>query len=123
LTREDMMDATEWNKRRCALNRKVCGALIGSLKKHGWVATKADEENISKLSRKAQVEMIHELDGANIVFVKGNRRHAVVFCPYNAGIECVVDWGYTEGDPDSFGQLMDQFCDRHGEDLMPAEPA
>ena len=97
------------NNMRNALNRKVCRQLIKTMSDNGFECIKADDENIKNKSIKYKVDMVFDLDGADIIFKKADKTHYVVFCAYNTGIECIADWGYAEGDADGFSAIMDKF--------------
>ena len=112
------------NEKRNALNRRVCRALIQTMNENGWTAVKADDENLRGLTLHEKVEMIFNLDGAEIMFKKtvsvpdsaeirlkkNVPWHIVVFTPYNTGIECIADWSYGH-EGDEFSKLMDAFTD------------
>lgn len=102
------------NDYRNKRNDAVCRRLITHLRKHGWEATLADNEPIDKLSIPKKVEVITNLDGANIWFENSDRRmHYVVFTGYNnAECDCIPDYSFSEGDKDGFMALLDAFTDK-----------
>jgi hypothetical protein len=95
------------NDKRNELNRKICLRLISELKSNGWVAIRADDEDIKGLKPAEKVEMVFQLDGAEIVFAKGGKTHFVSFTPYNIGTECISDWSFCKNDADGFGKIVD----------------
>lgn len=99
--------------------RKVVYALLSQLVAAGFNIVDVDDgEDLTQITRgmgdqiKAAMEVLFNLDDCAMYVVKeGYKQHYIRFVFGNAddGSEVVADFGYTEGDPDGFQKLMDEF--------------
>lgn len=94
------------------LERRIVANLIAHLESNGFHVTSVydGEEDIKVTDMKSAMELIFNLDDSRVYFSAGPTAddHSVVLVLGN-GIDVVSDWTFTEGDPDKFYAVMDQF--------------
>lgn len=94
------------------LERRIAWNLLMWLEQHGWhVSEMWDGEEDTKLtSAKQTMELLFNLDEAHIYVRKSPKANPHrIYIVLGNGTDIIADNTYTEGDPDGFSKLMDDF--------------
>jgi hypothetical protein len=94
------------------IERRIAWNLLMWLEQHGWhVSEMWDGEEDTKLtSAKQTMELLFNLDEAHIYVRKSPKANPHrIYIVLGNGTDIVADNTYTEGDPDGFSKLMDDF--------------
>lgn len=95
---------------RNVLERRIAWNLFLHLEAAGWAVSELDDsDDLHQVAdSKAAMELLFDLDQADIYFKKGDAEHAVRLILGN-GVDMISDWTYSEGDGDGFNAAMDAF--------------
>lgn len=96
---------------RGKLERRIIWGLIEHLAALGFIVRGVDdgEEYQKCATGESAMEVIFSVDDSRLCVRKeGAKTHRILIVLGN-GIDCISDWNYTEGDPDSFNVAMDAF--------------
>lgn len=96
------------------LERETVFNLLSTLEKSGFSAIAIDDrEEITKVSTiKDAMELVFNLDESIVVLKKNKVTHRIgLIMGNNEVCDMIFDWTYSDGDPDGFNSLMEEFTD------------